>query len=672
MPADVYSIILFFIFELFVFFSALRIVYLFTQNNKKNSNIEIILAGISISFLITSLVPTILSFMKFNGIWQYLIFSLLILIILHIGKKSQLTNYKNFLYDFLKNTLIFLMDWRVLVIIGILLPFIFLNIKPTHLSDDLYALNFAFDWMFNLETPYERAFKYVTHWEISFLPSMVITSTDNFLWLNSFKAVILIGLGTYLIGKTINIPKYLTWLSVFSSLLFFNFWYIGTTIGTLKNDFIFAVGIILLIIAFIKSSQGKLNRFHIVFFIMGIVFLTVKYSGITLSIISILFFIFLNRKIISKNTKHVIKWAGIGALVLLGTTGHYYISNYIEFDNPLFPVKLNILGYEIPGNRDWSGTSIIAHIDNDELISKFFPYSEISIGGVFFPVILVFAYLGTGAVIIYGIYNYVRKKKLDKPIILIGFFLLITWLQYLITPFSAGTPNGELEYLKYIQSSRYVLGSIFVTELLLVGILWKLRIPQFAIYSFIIINAVSRYLILIDRLPSTFDISIIIFPILFIVGIFIFGKFVKKFSIRMIILATIILLIFILSPQLVEENRIYWAPEWKNVIASIHYLPPTEIFLMEEPGSNQTWPRVYPVKGDKFQHTIVLLTMDELYSMLNEKSENENIPEYVTLFCKPSIGCDPVYLSEFESLLQNHDFKEIAIDSHSILFKFEK
>jgi len=269
MPAEIYSIILFFIFELLVFFSALRIVYLFTQNNKKNSNIEIILAGISISFLITSLVPTILSFMKFNGIWQYLIFSLLIFIILHIGKKSQLINYKNFLYDFLKNTLIFLMDWRVLVIIGTLLPFIFINIKPTHLSDDLYALNFAFDWMFNLETPYERAFKYVTQWEISFLPSMVITSTDNFLWLNSFKAVILIGLGTYLIGKTINIPKYLTWLSVFSSLLFFNFWYIGTTIGTLKNDFIFAVGIILLIIAFIKSSQGKLNRFHIVFFYNG-------------------------------------------------------------------------------------------------------------------------------------------------------------------------------------------------------------------------------------------------------------------------------------------------------------------------------------------------------------------------------------------------------------------
>jgi len=671
MPADLINILLFFIFEFFVFFSGIRIVYLFTQNYKKNSNIEIILAGISISLIITSLVPTIFSFMQFNGIWQYLLFSLSIFLILHLGKKSNLINYKNFLYNVFKNIISNILDWKVLIIIGAALPFIVIVIAPTSLTDDLFTMNYTFDWMSNQETPYERAYRYVPLWEISFLPSMVITSTDNFLWLNSFKTLILIGLGTYLIGRTIGFPKYLTWISVFSSLLFFKFWYIETTLGTLKNDFIFAVGVILIIISLVKSAQEKLDRYSIVYLIMGCVFLTTKFSGVTLCIFAISFFIFLNRKIILKNKRNAIKWGSIAGLVLLGTTGHYYFSNFYEFGNPLYPVPISIGDIEFPGRVDWSDSSILSKIDNDELISKFFPISKISIGGILFPVILIFSYLGMGGIIIYGIFNFLTKKKLEKPIIILAIFLLITWIQYLITPFSASAPHGELEYLSYLQSTRYILGSIFVTELLFVGILWKLRIPLFAIYSFIIINAVSRYLILIDRLPNRFDISLIIFPILVIVSLFIIGKYVNKFSIKATTLIALVILIFIFSPQLVEENRIDQMRHWKNLVSEVHHLPSSEIFLIKEPDNYQIYPREYPIKGDKFQHTIIMGSRDELHSILNDKNEKENIPEYVTLLCRRNIECDPTYLSEFKFELEKNGFIEIANDTHGVLFKFE-
>jgi len=670
MPADVYNIILFFIFELFIFFSAVRVSYIVINKLKQNSEVELILSWIAFSFIITSLIATTLSFMKFNGIWQYLLFSLLIFIILHLDKKSKLINYKIFLYESFKNIFKNILDWKLLLLIGVILPFIFVMIKPTSLTDDLYTMNFVFDWMFNQETPYDRAFEYVPLWEISFLPSLVITSTDNFLWLNSFKTLAAIGLGIYLIGKTIKIPKYLIWASVFSSILYFKFWYWGTTLATLKNDFVFAVGVILIIISLMKSAQEKLDRLGIVLFIVGIVFLTIKYSGITLSILAIFLFIFLNRKIILKNKQNTIKWASIAVLVLLGSTGHYYISNFIEYNNPLYPAQLKLMGYTIPGSEDWSDTTIFSHIYDDELISKFFPTSNISIGGVFFPITLVFSYLGTGIMIIYGIFNFAMKKKFEKLFVVMAFFLFITWLQYPITPFSAGMPDGGLEYLDHLQSTRYVLGSIFVTELLFVGILWKLRIPKLAIFLFIIINSISRYLILLDRLPGSNDFSLILISIIIIITLFIFGKFFNKFSIKMITLVALGFVIFIFSPQLVEENRINWLPQWNNVVSSLHNLPPSEIFLINEPGNYQIYPRDYPIKGDRFQHSIIMVSRDELYSILNDENGNENIPEYVTLLCRRYIECD-LNLSEFKFELEKHGFREIAKDEHSILYQLK-
>jgi len=670
LTAELTNITFFFIFEFFVLFTGIRIIYLITKNIKKNfSEVELVICWIATSLIISSIIPTFFSFLKFNGIWQYLVFSAIICLILHLSNKSELGKYKNFLVHTFNIIFGYLSDWRPLLIIGIILPFILVVIRPTNVVDDLYFMNYAFDWMLNQETPYENPYHYVVAWEISFLPSMVITSTDNFLWLNSFKALLIISLGTYLIGKTIKLPKYLIWISVFSSILFFQYWYFW--LGTLKNDLIFAVGIIFIILSFVKSAQEKLDRFTIIFFIIGLIFLNTKYTGITLGIVAILFFIVLNRKNILEKKKKAMKWTTIAVLVFLGTTGHYYISNLLEYDNPIYPVNPKILGFELPG-QDWSQSTIIANINNENLISIFFPTTEISLGGIFFPAIFVFGYLGTASIIIYAIVKFVKKKKFETSLFVMAFFLLITWIQYPITPFSAGPmEGGSLLYLNSLESMRYVLGSIFVTELLIIIIFWRLNTPKIAIISFIAINAVSRYLILFDAIPRHADLSLIIIPTIILVGLFFFGKYVNKFSLRMGSLISIAFLIFIFSPQLVEENRTAWLPQWKNVYSTVHNLPPSEIYLIRESGNWQFYDREYIIKGDKFQHSIVMESRENLYSILNKENEINKSPEYVAMLCRQTYVCKQDF-KELKFELEKYGYVEIAKDQKSFLYKLEK
>jgi len=670
MPAEILNIILFLIFEFLVIFTAIRIVYLITKNNKKNySRIELVLGWISVSLILTSIIPSIFSFLKYNGIWQYFTIIVLICLILHLSKKSELIKYKNFLVIKFNNIFDLFLDWRFLVTVAIIVPFFLVRIAPMSNTDDLYTLNFAFEWIFNQQTPYHRAFTYVPFWEISFLPSLVISSTDNFLWLNSFKTLIIIGLGTYLIGKSINLPKFLIWASVLSSILFFKLWGWGVFLGTLKNDFIFAAGIILIILTLVRTTQVKPTRLYIIFFIMGIVFITTKYSGILLSTIAILFFIFINRNIILENKKNVIKWITITGLVFLGTTGHYYLYNFLEFGNPFYPGQLNFLGIELPGAVDWSNTSILANANNEKLFSIFFPTNTISIGGIFFPAIIIFGFLGTGAIIIYGLFKFLKRKKIEISLFIIASFLLITWMLYLATPFSGGTPDGDLNYFNELNSTRYILGSIFVTEILFIGILWRIKIHPIAILSFIAINAISRYVIVVNKIQYFYDISIIliIIPFIVLLGLFIIGKKVTKFSTRMVAVILIAIVIFVVTPQIVEENRAFWILSVQNVALSVHNLPPSEIFVIDEPGIYKYY-RTYYILGDQFQHSIKMGGRAELFTILSQENEINKIPEYVTMICKRNIECEDS-ITEFKFDMEKNGFEEMARDKHAIIFK---
>jgi len=98
MTADISNIILLIIYESFIIFSSIRITYFVTKKfQDKLLAAELIAAWISIGLVLNFIIPSIFSFLQYNGIIQYLLTSFLIVLILHIDKKSQLIIYKNYL-----------------------------------------------------------------------------------------------------------------------------------------------------------------------------------------------------------------------------------------------------------------------------------------------------------------------------------------------------------------------------------------------------------------------------------------------------------------------------------------------------------------------------------------------------------------------------------------------
>jgi len=669
MAAEIINIIILICYEVLILFSCIRLTYFVTKRYQKKIAIpELVLIWTSLNLVLNFTIPSIFSFIQFNGIIQYLVTAVLIFSVLHINKKSELKIYKENILKIFNNIFVKIVEWKVLVIVILLLPFTLFSLRPVSDTDSLSVLNFLLEWYFNQNNPYFRAWEYVPVWELAYLPSLVISNSDNFFWLTSFKPMIILGLGTYLIGRELKLPTNFVWISVLGTLVFFNFWFSGSNMGTLKNDFIFASGIILTVYSLIRSLRTNNDNLTYLLFILGLIFLTLKFSGFFLGLISILAFLLINRNRIIENKKKTVIWAAILFVVVFLLTGHYYLFNLIEFGNPFYPVKVGLLGFEFPGH-DLSSTSILANLDQDQVKEVFFPTSHISRGGIFFPLIMMFGFVGSLGVIFFGLFGFFRRKKIEASLLIISLSIFITWNLFLITPYSAGQ-IGSLDFWveSELNSTRYVIGTIFLTELLFVFVLFKLKAPQYIIFSFFGINIISRYWILLTGLPKWFDYSLLIFPVISIIGLFLFGKYYKSFQHKILILAGISILVLLFSPSIVEANRVGWVPWWHDVVFYLHELPQSEIFVIKDPERiNDIWDRTYPVYGKNFQHKVETGTLDNL---IEKRFESEyGTPEYVVMLCRTNMNCENI-LNKFEGDLKQYNYDMVAIDKDAILLKY--
>ena len=672
MAADISNIIFLIIYEFFIIFSSIRITYFFTKKfNEKILAAENVIAWITIGLILNLFIVSIFSFLQYNGIIQYMLTSFLIVLILHLDRKSQLIIYKNYLIKTLNSIFNKMLDWKIIVIVSALIPVILFSMRPVSDFDSLVFLNHIFYYMFNDYTPYVRAGNYVPVWELSYLPHMIVSSSDNFFWLTSFKPLIIIGLAIYLIGREINLPKYLIWISIFSSILYFKIWITTAgSVGSLKNDYIFAAGVVLIIYSIIRSLRNNPDRLSYLFFSLGIIFLTIKFSGIPLGIVAIAVFIFLNKNRIFKNKKKITVWAFFVISLFLLTTGHYYVKNFLEYGNPLYPVKINILEEYFPGTKDLSSTTIYSNLGNPELTNTLFPTSKISTGGLLFPIFVLFGFGGTLGVIVVMSFRYLKTKKIEPAILVIAFLILITWSLYIITPYSAGQREGNLGYISQneLASTRYIIATLFVTELFFTFILWRLKIPMPIIFSIIGINAISRYWIILNSGITKFvEPLFIIYPLIFLGGSFLFVKYSKKIIPNIMILTTLFILILIFSPNVVDANREGWIPWHLEVATYLHELPPSEIFLVREPGFEiRAW--TYPIYGKEFQHNILVRNQMDLVDILSDEMSKDLRPDYIVKLCQPHGDCS-LNFNELESKLLEYNYEPLIKTDKSILLK---
>ncbi len=247
----------------------------------------------------------------------------------------------------------------------------------------------------NTINPYTITAGLPAFWELSFVPSLLITNSDSFLWITSFKPLFIIGFTSYLVGREIGLPGRISWLTAITSCMFFILWFRESGVSTLKNDPILSAGIILIVLSIIKITKGDLDKTKYFFFLFGILFVLVKYQGVAFTLISIILLVVISRKQITKIKKKSLLIISVGILIIFLTTGHYYVHNFVEFGNPFyskFPTGENKLVDNFLNGK----TSIISNLDDERTIGYLlFDKSNIERAGILSPAIITFGFFGT-------------------------------------------------------------------------------------------------------------------------------------------------------------------------------------------------------------------------------------------------------------------------------------
>ena len=92
------------------------------------------------------------------------------------------------------------------LIAALLVPLVLLAFKPVEEIDSINYLHYLIEWLANRATPYTFATNYVAFWELSFAPVWMVTRVDLFFPLLALKAVVLMVLGLWLVGRQLGVP----------------------------------------------------------------------------------------------------------------------------------------------------------------------------------------------------------------------------------------------------------------------------------------------------------------------------------------------------------------------------------------------------------------------------------------------------------------------------------
>lgn len=668
MTVDIANIAFFAIFEVCIFFTSVRITY-FLLSNLEPSKIQLAIVWLVCDIIISSTIAEIFSFVHYNGSSQYVISSVILVFSLHMVKKSNLKQYKDFLVGIFDNLFTNILNWKMIVAFSFFLPILLWVIRPIDETDSLFVLNYMFGWISNNSTPYVMQANYVAFWELTYLPSMIITHTDNFLWLASFKSIILAGLTAYLVGRQIGLPSRLCWATTLSCILFVSLWINPSGIGTLKNDLIFACGVILITVSLLKVAREDIDRLTTLLFSVGISFVLVKYQGILITLIAILVLIIFNKRKIFKSKKNL-RGIAFFIIVVLVTSGHYYVYHIFHYGNPVYPFSFTLLGHTLNGNVSYPNTSIISSIGDSKLYHYlFFTPSNITMAGLLFPILIIFGIIGTLVIGFRQLTRFLQNKIHEKQIIFLSFFIFITWVVFFFTPLSAHAIPGDFVYIKQLSTMRYAEGTLIITELFLIYVLWKIRIPQYIIFAVIGIDLVSRIIYLYSLLPTYLNYSTMVYPILIMFALAFFKNSLKKIFQKIIVVAVLGLCVLVLSPQIVEANKNGWAWWWNDVIMKIEHSSPSNIYLIAknlDDAEPTSWATIYPILGDKFQHSIQIGNSTDLLKMLQNKTSLH--PDYIAQLCNPNVNCTE-QLIEVNSTFSKYNYKILGMNTHAIILK---
>ena len=421
-------------------------------------------------------------------------------------------------------------------------PLVLLSFKPVEEIDSINYLHYLIEWLSNRATPYSFATNYVAFWELSFAPVWMVTRVDWFFPLLALKALVLMGLGLWLVGDELRVTRKLLPGVIVTSLAMQHYWFGPSGVPTLKNDAMHGAGFVLLTLVILRAVKGPLGHLDYALLAFGASFGAVKYTGLFVAAIAVLVVLYLRRDFSRQ-------WLAVAGL-FTATSGHYYLHNWLAYGSPFYPFQINLAFVHLPGTADLSNTSILYSLGDPRLWRALFaPEGGLSPAGLLFPVVLA-SVLAVGAARVV----WVRRG----PMTWVAFFLLCGWFLYFRSVFSASAYAGDLAFIRNgLNSIRYVDGVLAVSELWLVALVGEWFWVAAALIG---IQLASRLYLLYPRIE--------LFPALLVVGLAV-AVLAIFLGLRRWAIPAMVACLVLLSPSIVERNRQRWTVEWNDLKPAI-------------------------------------------------------------------------------------------------------
>ena len=235
-------------------------------------------------------------------------------------------------------------------------------------------------------------------------------------------------------------------------------------VGTFKNDPLFAVGVLMSLLAIDRVSRSRPGALWIAqlgtFLILG-----TKPSGFlhALPLCGIFLLLWFAKCWSPPRNAWTIGKLILGTAAFQGMAALVQLKNLLTHDNPIYPIEFSVAGFSLAdGPIDLSGTSILEAWSSSETWSLLFSGSTRQIG-----VALPFFFLILGAGALASVRTLAQKLvrrelAIRRELWILGVTggALLLWLLYFATPWSRGRPVDPTQYLRVGESMRYAIAPI--------------------------------------------------------------------------------------------------------------------------------------------------------------------------------------------------------------------
>ena len=312
-------------------------------------------------------------------------------------------------------------------------------------------------------------------WEYQYVPNFMLLRSDVLVVVPSLLQIVVLLLLVREAASRLGIPGKIAALVSLLCVLNPVVW--G---GTMKNDPVVAVGLLLSFLALERVAGGRRGGIWLAqlgaFILLGSKATGFVYAGLVLGPTVVIWVIrcWQSDGWIRFARGSRLAWQVAGTVLLQISAASVQTYNFLKHGSPTYPNKFGIGEWVIfDGPRNLSGTSILEAGGQIKTWTLLLRGSTEQLG-LDFPVLVVLLLAGTCFGIGRLVYTLARGRGADRYLLTFGVAAVATcvlWVLYLATPWSRGTLTDVTRYIRHGESLRYAIGAICLTYLVATGFL---------------------------------------------------------------------------------------------------------------------------------------------------------------------------------------------------------